>query len=495
MLAAFTRPPIDWFALSPVLALLAASGVALLAAVLVPVPYRRVAGASLAGVGYLGAIVASIWLYVDSPRGHLVIGTAFYRDRWTALAGVIVAAVGLAAVGVSWSQRLSERHVAEYYFLLAAAGAGMIFFVGAGNLMTTFLSLEWFSLCLYVMCAIDYELEGSLEAGLKYLVVGSFGSAALLFGSALVYGATGKIAFGEIASATAGAGLTHDVLLVLGLALVIGGLGFKSSSAPFHMWTPDVYEGAPTSVTAFMSAATKVAAMLLALRLLATTFPTEHHLWTWAMAGIACASLAIGNLAALTQRRVKRMLAYSSISHAGFMLIGLSTGTALGGRALMYYLIPYSAMAFGGFAIVAARERELGREVTLDNLAGFLWERPFLGFSMAAFMLGSAGMPFTGGLVGKFYVFAAAYQHGWTWLVIVGVVATIVSLYYYLAVVRAMWRPAEELQLAVVAGGSPPRDLALQAAVGVALVVTIGSFFAVEPLITLAKHAAAALPL
>ena len=495
MLAAFTRPPIDWFALSPVLAPLGAAGLALLAAVLVPAPLRRTTAAVLTALGYLGAIVAAVWLYVDSPRGHLVIATAFYRDRWTALAAVIVAAIGVAGVGVSWSQRLSDRHVAEYYALLAAAGAGMIFFVGAGNLMTAFLSLEWFSLALYVMCAIDYELEGSLEAGLKYLVVGSFGSAGFLFGSALVYGATGRIAFGEIGTVTASAGLSHDVLLVLGLALIIGGLGFKSSSAPFHMWTPDVYEGAPTPVTAFMSAATKAAALLLALRLLATTFPTEHHLWTWAMAGIACASLAIGNLAALTQRRVKRMLAYSSISHAGFMLIGLSTGTALGARALMYYLIPYSAMAFGGFAVVAARERELRREVTLDNLAGFLWERPFLGFSMAAFMLGSVGMPFTGGLVGKFYVFAAAYRHGWTWLVIVGVVATIVSLYYYLAVVRAMWRHPEELQLAVAAGGSPPRELALQLAVGAALVVTIGSFFAVEPLITLARHAASALPL
>jgi NADH-quinone oxidoreductase subunit N len=265
------------------------------------------------------------------------------------------------------------------------------------------------------------------------------------------------------------------------------------SAAPFHMWTPDVYEGAPTTVTAWMSSATKVAALLLAFRLMTTAFPHDQHLWGWAFAVVATASLAIGNYAALVQRNVKRILAYSSISHAGFMLIGLSAGSALGGRALMYYLIPYSAMAFGSFAVVAARERELGVPVTLENLAGFGWERPFLGVAMWFFMFGFAGLPLGGGFVGKFYVLAAAYRHGWAWLVIVGVLATLVSLYYYLGVVRAMYmRPAEEL---AVAGGSPPQERFLQLAVGAALVVSFGSLFAVQPLIDLARHAAGALPL
>jgi NADH-quinone oxidoreductase subunit N len=368
----------------------------------------------------------------------------------------------------------------------------MTFFVGAANLMVMFLSLEWFSIALYVMCAIDYDVEGSLEAGLKYLIIGSFGSAALLFGSALVYGATNRIDFAGIAAN----GHSNDSMLVLGLAMIIAGLGFKSSSAPFHMWTPDVYEGAPTTVTAFMSAATKVAAFALAFRLLRTAFPAEEHLWSWAFAGIAVASLAIGNLAALVQRNVKRMLAYSSISHAGFLLIGLSAGSALGGRALLYYLIVYSAMAFGSFAVVAARERELGAPVTLDNLAGFGWERPFLGVAMWFFLFGFAGLPLGGGFVAKFYVFSAAYKHGWAWLVIVGVVATLVSLYYYLAVVRAMYmRPSEELRIAAVVGGSPPREPLLHGAVAIALVVSVGSLFAVGPVVDLTKHAVAALPL
>jgi NADH-quinone oxidoreductase subunit N len=393
---------------------------------------------------------------------------------------------------------MRDEHIAEYYSLLAAAGAGMCFLVTANNLMTLFLGLEWFSISLYILCAIDRELEGSLESGLKYLIIGSFGSAVLLFGSALVYGATGELAFERISAVISAQHLTGDAMLVTGLAMIIVGLGFKASAAPFHMWTPDVYEGAPTPVTAFMSAATKAAALVLMLRVLVTAFPQEAHLWTVAIAAIVCASLAVGNLAALVQRNIKRLLAYSSISQAGFMLIAVAADSSLGARALLYYLIPYGAMSVGAFAVVAARERELAAPVTLDSFAGMGWERPLLGVAMCTFMFGFAGLPPTGGFVGKLYVFSAAYEHGWTWLVIVGVVATAVSLYYYLAVVRAMYmRPAAELQLTPtprVAGGSPPRDALLQASVAAALGVTVASFFAVQPLIDVAKHAAAALP-
>ena len=486
-------PSVDWFSISTILVLLGASGVALLGAVLVPAPARRTFATAVSALGFVGGLVTSVWLYVDSADGHRVISDAFYRDRWTALSQVILCGIGLATSLVAWEHvaRPRDDHIAEFFSLLLASAAGMAFFVGSANLMVMFLALEWFSIALYVMCAIDYDVEGSLEAGLKYLIIGSFGSAALLFGSALVYGSTGRIGFAEIAANAD----SSDALLVLGLAMIIAGLGFKSSSAPFHMWTPDVYEGAPTTVTAFMSAATKVAAFALAFRVLRVAFPQEEHLWSWAFAGIAVASLAIGNLAALVQRNVKRMLAYSSISHAGFLLIGLSAGSALGGRALMYYLIVYSAMAFGSFAVLAARERELGVPVTLENLAGFGWERPFLGVAMWCFLFGFAGLPLGGGFVAKFYVLSAAYRHGWTWLVIVGVIATLVSLYYYLAVVRSMYmRPSEELRVAAVTGGAPAREPLLHAAVGLALAVSVGSLFAVTPLIDLAKHAASSLP-
>jgi NADH-quinone oxidoreductase subunit N len=495
MIFGLPTPHVDWLAISASLALLGSGGVSLLAAVLAPRHWRRPSGAVVCALGFATAIVFAALLFAHSADGHGVIGAAIQRDRLAALAQMIVAGAGLLAVGTSYSEPMPDDHVAEYYALLAWAGAGMAFLASASTLMTLFLGLEWFSISLYILCALDVELVGSLEAGLKYLIVGGFGSAMLLFGSALVYGATGSLRFGEIAAAIGGQHLTHDALLVAGLALMLGGLGFKASAAPFHMWTPDVYEGAPTPVTAFMSAATKTVALVLTLRVLVSAFPQEARLWTVTVAAIACASLAVGNLAALVQTSVKRMLAYSSISHAGFMLIAIAANNALGGRALLYYLIPYSAMSVGSFAVVAARERELNRPVTVEGLAGFGWERPLLGLAMTIFMLGFAGLPLTGGFVGKFYVFAAAYRHGWIWLVIVGVLATAVSLYYYLGVIRSLYmRPAEELQLAPVAGGSPPPERLLQAAVAAALVVTVGSFFAVQPLIDGAKHAAGALP-
>ena len=484
------RPHIDWFALAPVNALLAAAALALLCAVLVPRPWRKPVTAALCAAGYAVAFGFAVALYVRSANGHGVVVDAIQRDRLAELAAMIVAGSGLLATAISYSGRSRHEHVGEYYALLAAAGGGMVFFVAASNLMTLFLALEWFSLCLYVLCAIDRDRLGGLEAALKYLIVGGFGSAVLLFGSALVYGATGELEFARIAAA----GREHDAIFVFGLAMVIAGLGFKASAAPFHMWTPDVYEGAPTPVTAFMAAATKTVALVVTLRILLTAFGASEDLWTVAVAVIAVCSLAIGNLAALVQKTVKRMLAYSSISHAGFMLIAIAANSELGARALLYYLVPYAAMSLGSFAVVAARERELGVPVTFENLAGFGWERPLLGISMWAFMLGFAGFPLTGGFVGKFYAFAAAYRHGWTWLVIVGVVATLVSLYYYLGVVRAMFmRRTEDLQLAPI-GGSPPRDALLQTAVFTSLVVTVGSFFAVQPLVDLAKNAADGLP-
>ena len=484
-------PKIDWLALAPTLSLLGASGVALLGSVLVPWWMRRGFTAFAAFAGFVTAGVFAAIVFDRSAEGRTLIAESFTRDRLGALAAIIVAGAGALTVLLAWGEKRRD-HAGEYYALLAAAGAGMAFFVTSSNLMTLFLGLEWFSLALYVLCALDTHREASLESGLKYLIVGSFGSAVLLFGAALVYGSTGEIGFSEIAAANAG----DDVLLLAGLAMLIAGLAFKASAAPFHMWTPDVYEGAPTSVTAFMSAATKVAALVLALRLLVVAFPEQEHLWTVAIAVIAIASLAVGNLAALAQRNVKRLLAYSSVSHAGFMLIAVAANSELGGRALLYYLIPYGAMSIGAFAVVAARERELGVPVTLDNLGGMGWERPFLGAAMWVFMLGFMGLPLTGGLLGKFYVFAAAYEAGWWWLIVAGVIATAISLYYYLGVIRALYlRPAAEPGARpALAGGAPPLDLPLQAAVLLSLGVTVGSFFFVQPLIELARDAAASLP-
>jgi NADH-quinone oxidoreductase subunit N len=497
MLMSIDTPSVDWFALSPTVAMTAAAGGLLMVAVFVPRDIRKLVAASLCGAGFVTAFVLAIVVADESPDGGTAVADSIFRDRWAAVAQVLIAACGLFAVAISYGERWREEHVAEYYALLAAAGAGMAFFVQSSNLMTMFLGLEWFSIALYIMCAIDIDLAGSLEAGLKYLIVGSVGAATLLFGCAFVYGATGELSFDQIGAASS----SNDALLALGLALIIAGFAFKASAAPFHMWTPDVYQGAPTPVTSFMSSATKIAALVVTYRLMVTAFPGQDDLWTWAFAAIACVSLAVGNIAALGQRSAKRLLAYSSVSHAGFMLIAVTADSDTGAQSLLYYLIPYSAMSLGAFAVIAARERELGVPVTLQNLSGFGWERPFHGVAMWVFMLGFLGFPLTGGFWGKIYVFAAAYDSGWWWLIVVGVVATMVSAVYYLAVVRAMFlRDSTELQLgptdtpAIAAGGSPPQDLPLATAIGACVVVTIGSFFAVQPLIDVAESAAKSLP-
>jgi NADH-quinone oxidoreductase subunit N len=482
-------PNVDWLALSPTLALLGASGIALLSAVLLPSWMRKGVAATIAFAGFVTAAVLSGVVFERSPVPQALLDESMVRDRLAAFAQVLLAVTGAVVVFVSWAERRRAGH-GEYYALLAAAGAGMVFFVGAENLMTLFLGLEWFSLCLYILVAFDTDRAASLEASLKYLVVGGFGSAVLLFGSALVYGATGELGFSQIAAADAG----DQAFLVAGLAMILAGLAFKVSAAPFHMWTPDVYEGAPTSVTAFMSAATKTAAMVVTLRVLVTAFPEESEIWTIAVAVLACISLAWGNLAALAQRDLKRLLAYSSISHAGFLLIAVSAASERGTEALLYYLVPYSAMSVGAFAVVAARERELGGAVTLESLAGLGWERPFYSVAMWVFMLGFAGFPLTGGLFGKLFVFSAAYDAGEWWLVLVGVAATMVSLAYYLNVVRWLYmRSGVELRLAP-AGGSPPRDTALAVAVGASVFVTVGSFFAAQPILDLASDAASSFP-
>ena len=482
-------PTVDWFALSPTLALLGAAAVALLS-VLLPAWMQKGVAATGAFVGSVTAAALAVAVFDESSAQEILLEGTMAQDRLAAFAQVIIGVTGAAVVLASWADRRREKH-SEYYALLATAAAGMVFFVGAEGLMTLFLGLEWFSLCLYILVAFDSERETSLEAGLKYLIVGGFGSAVLLFGSALVYGATEELSFGAIAAAEP----FSEAFLYAGLAMILAGLAFKVSAAPFHMWTPDVYQGSPTAVTAFMAAATKVAALVVMLRILVTAFPEQADVWTIAVAVLAAISLAWGNLGALVQRDLKRILAYSSISHAGFMLMAVAANSELGTEALLYYLVPYSAMSVGAFAVVAARERELEAPVTLERLAGMGWERPYHGIALWTFMLGMAGFPLTGGMFGKLFVFSAAYDAGDWWLVLIGVAATAVSLGYYLNVVRWLYmRTGPELRVAAVVGGSPPRDTALDVAIAAAVTVTVGSFFVVQPILDAASDAAASLP-
>jgi len=485
-------PHVDWFALAPTLSLLGASGIALLGAVLVPRAAVRAFSVAVTGAGFVVSAVFAAFLFDRSADPTLLLSESMTRDRLGAFAALLLALVGLAIVLASWGDRRRD-HVGEYYALLAASAAGMVFFVSSSSLLTMFLALEWLSISLYILCSLDTHRRESLEAGLKYLIIGSFSSGILLFGCALVYGATGELGFDAIREATG----ADNPMFVTGMAMILAGLAFKVSAAPFHMWTPDVYQGAPTSVTAFMATATKLSALVVTYRILVTAFPEQAEIWSVAVAVIAVCSLAIGNLAAIAQKDVKRMLAYSSVSHAGFLLIAVAANSEDGATSLLFYLIPYVAATAGAFVVVAARERELGRPVSVASLEGLGWERPFLGGGMWVFMLSLAGFPLTGGFLGKLFVFSAIYEAGWWWLVVIGVLATALSLAYYLNIVRALYmRPGEIAPGPIVAtGGSPPRDLLLDTAVAAGIVVTIGSFFFVQPLVDLARDAAASLPL
>jgi NADH-quinone oxidoreductase subunit N len=485
-------PHVDWFALAPTLSLLGASGIALLGAVLVPRAAVRAFSVAVTGAGFVVSAVFAAFLFDRSADPTLLLSESMTRDRLGAFAALLLALVGLAIVLASWGDRRRD-HVGEYYALLAASAAGMVFFVSSSSLLTMFLALEWLSISLYILCSLDTHRRESLEAGLKYLIIGSFSSGILLFGCALVYGAAGELGFDAIREATG----ADNPMFVTGMAMILAGLAFKVSAAPFHMWTPDVYQGAPTSVTAFMATATKLSALVVTYRILVTAFPEQAEIWSVAVAVIAVCSLAIGNLAAIAQKDVKRMLAYSSVSHAGFLLIAVAANSEDGATSLLFYLIPYVAATAGAFVVVAARERELGRPVSVASLEGLGWERPFLGVGMWVFMLSLAGFPLTGGFLGKLFVFSAIYEAGWWWLVVIGVLATALSLAYYLNIVRALYmRPGEIAPGPIVAtGGSPPRDLLLDTAVAAGIVVTIGSFFFVQPLVDLARDAAASLPL
>ena len=449
------RPHVDWFALAPVNALLLATAVALLCAVLVPRARRQEIAATFCALGYAAAFGFAVTLYVRSAHGQGVVADAIRRDRLAELATMIVAGSGLLATAISYRERARNDHVGEYYSLLAAAGAGMAFFVAANNLMTLFLALEWFSICLYILCAIDRDRLGGLEAALKYLVVGGFGSAVLLFGSALVYGSSGRLNFAGIAAA----GAQHDALLVFGLAMIVAGFGFKASAAPFHMWTPDVYEGAPTPVTAFMTVGPKAAGFAALVRLLVEAFPSLEPNWTALLWFSSVLSMTLGNVVAVLQTNVKRMLAYSAIAHAGYILVGIVAHNRSGFEAVLFYLVIYTVMNLGAFCIVLSLSRKGDLQVNLENYAGLGRRAPLAAAALSLFLVSLAGIPLTGGFIGKFYLFGAAVQQGYIGLAIIGVLNSVLSVFYYFRLIVLMYmrepyegRPdPEPISLAVLA--------------------------------------------
>jgi NADH-quinone oxidoreductase subunit N len=371
-------------------------------------------------------------------------GTAFSgqlaTDRYSALVQAIVCACGVVSILLGWGTRRLGDRIAEYYSLLCFAGAGMCLLASANGFVSLFIALELFSIALYALCALDIHDAASLESGLKYLVTGSVGSAALLFGSGLVYIATGSLRFDLIGEKMT-AETAHTGILLLGIAMIVAGLAFKASAAPFHMWTPDVYEGAPTAVMAFMATATKTIALAVLLRVMITSFPMSSDIWEGAVAAVAIASMLIGNIAALRQANVKRMLAYSGVGQAGYLLIAVVVHTPLATRALLYYLAVYAAMNLGALAVVSVREREIGGPVSLEDLKGLGRDHPLLAGGLALSLLSLASFPPTGGFLAKVYLFGSAIDAGMSYLAVIGVIGTMISLAYYLRFLMAIYTP------------------------------------------------------
>jgi NADH-quinone oxidoreductase subunit N len=341
----------------------------------------------------------------------------------------------------------------------------MSLLASAQNIVALFIGLELLSIPLYVLCASEMRREHSLESGLKYLIIGSVGSATLLYGLALIYGASGQTDFAAIAASISSNGLASDPMLLGGIALCVAGLSFKASVAPFHQWTPDVYEGAPTPITAFMAVATKVAALGVFLRFFDVALIEAQADWAPALAGLASITIIVGNVGALGQSSLKRMLAYSSVAQAGYMLAGVIVASQLGVRATVFYLAVYLFMNMAAFAVILARERETGAGDGVEVIAGLGRERPILAVPLTISMLALAGIPATAGFIGKFYLIDAAVSGGYTWLGVVIVIGSMISLGYYLPVIAAMWMgqsedlaPSPSGPLPAIAGGSPELD-------------------------------------
>ena len=327
----------------------------------------------------------------------------------------------------------------EYYALLLFSTLGMMVMAGSLDLITIFLGLETLSISLYILAGFLREQLKSNESALKYLLLGAFASGFVLYGIALIYGASGSTNLRRVAEAVAAGKIASPTLLMIGMGLLIIGFGFKVASVPFHMWTPDVYEGAPTSVTAFMIAGTKSAAFAAFLRILMTALPALHPDWSRVLWVLAILTMTVGNVVAISQSNIKRMLAYSSIAHAGYILVALVAAGKLGSSSVLFYLTAYSFMNLGAFAVIIALARQDGERTTIDDYAGLGLRYPFLGAAMALFMFSLAGIPPTGGFMGKFYIFSAAIQAKYVGLAIIGVLNSVISVYYYLRVTVVMY--------------------------------------------------------
>jgi NADH-quinone oxidoreductase subunit N len=386
----------------------------------------------------IGVLVLVAGFLVSLPAGrYSLFGGSFVVDDYARFLKLLMLTGSAGALVLSLDYLTAEKQQKfEYGALFLLSTLGMMMLISASDLIALYLGLELMSLPLYVLAASNRDNVKSTEAGLKYFVLGALSSGMLLYGASLIYGFTGTVSFAGIAKATAGGA---SVGLVFGLVFLFVGFCFKISAVPFHMWTPDVYEGSPTPVTAFFASAPKVAGIAIFMRATVTAFPGIVHEWQQIVVFVSIASMALGAFAAIGQRNIKRLLAYSSIGHMGFALVGLAAGTAEGVQGVLVYMAIYVAMTLGTFAVVLSMRRDGQLVENIGDLAGLSRTHPTMAFFLAMLLFSLAGIPPLAGFFAKFYVFLAAVKAGLYALAVIGVLASVVGAYYYLMIVKIMY--------------------------------------------------------
>lgn len=393
---------------------------------------------TVTGLAVALIIAAGLWLVLVPGEGE-AFGGAFLLDPFARFMKVVALIGSVAAmimtVGYGQSDQLDRFEVPV---LMVLATLGMMLLISANDLLSLYLGLELMSFSLYICAAINRDSLRSTESGLKYFVLGSLSSGMLLYGCSLVYGFTGNTGFDEIAAVLSSE--PRSLGLVFGLVFVLAGVCFKISAVPFHMWTPDVYEGAPTPITAFFAAGPKIAAMAILIRVVSEPFMPIITDWQQIIVFVSIASMILGSFAAIGQRNIKRLMAYSSIGHMGFALVGLAAGTETGVSGVILYMLVYMIMTLGTFACIMAMRRKEGENVeSIDDLAGLASTKPFMAIAFTALMFSMAGIPPLAGFFAKYFVFVAAIEAKLYALAIIGVLASVVGAYYYLRIVKLMW--------------------------------------------------------
>jgi NADH-quinone oxidoreductase subunit N len=475
-------PPIQLGALMPTLIVLVAG---LLVLVLDLLPPRR-SKAHLGGVALAGLVAALLAAIAQWGRGARAFRDMVLLDDYALFLHVVICYAAALAVLLSIDYlRRDGIESGEYYALVLMSTSGMLLLASAGDLLVVFLGIELMSLPLYVLAGLFKTRLAAGEASMKYFLLGVFATTFLLYGTALIFGATGATNLDRIAAAAR----PGDALITVGLGLLLVGFGFKISSVPFHMWAPDVYEGAPTSITAFIATGSKAAALGALLRVLAVALRAVQPDWTVILWAVAAVTMTVGNVVAIAQSNLKRMLAYSSVAHVGYMLVGLVAGGVPGAGAVLYYLLAYTFTTTGAFGVILMLVERTGEEaVDVRDYAGLARRHPLLAATLSLFLLSLIGIPPLAGFVGKFYLFGSAVRAGYLWLTVVGVLNSAIAAYYYLRVIVYMYMREPDTMAARLAPTFAGSLALAIAAVGIVLLGLVPA-----PFVDLAQAAVAPL--